>query len=75
MPLSFSLDTVGPLEPARCANNALMLRVIGRRRRPPTRQASGEPGAGPMSRASTGRSSGLRVAVPANYFLDDADAG
>jgi aspartyl-tRNA(Asn)/glutamyl-tRNA(Gln) amidotransferase subunit A len=71
MPLSFSLDTVGPLTRS-VRDNALMLRVIaGADTSDPT--ASDEPV--PAYDQGLDRPLGrLRVAVPANYFLDDATA-
>jgi len=69
MPLSFSLDTVGPLTRS-VRDNALMMRVIAGAD-PADPAASAEPVPAyeqgldrPLER--------LRVAVPANYFLDDA---
>ena len=71
MPLSFSMDNVGPL--ARTARDcARLLRTIaGHDPRDPT--SSHEPVAD-YEAALTGDIRGLRVGVPKNFFVDDLDA-
>jgi aspartyl-tRNA(Asn)/glutamyl-tRNA(Gln) amidotransferase subunit A len=71
MPLSFSHDNVGPL--ARTARDcARVLGVIaGHDPKDPT--SAREP-VGDYEAAMTGDLRGLRIGVPTNYFLDDADA-
>ena len=71
MPLSFSHDNVGPL--ARTARDcARVLQVIaGYDPLDPTSSREPVP---PYEAAMTGDLRGLRIGVPTNYFLDDADA-
>ena len=71
MPLSFSCDNVGPLcRTARdCAR--IMTLIAGRDPRDPTCSQLSVPD---YEAALDGDLRGLRVGVPATYFLDDADA-
>jgi aspartyl-tRNA(Asn)/glutamyl-tRNA(Gln) amidotransferase subunit A len=71
MPLSFSHDNVGPL--ARSARDcARVLTVIaGHDPLDPTSAREPVPD---YEQAMTGDLRGLRIGVPTNYFLDDADA-
>ncbi len=70
MPLSFSLDNVGPI--ARTARDcARLLSVIaGHDPRDPTSSRERVP---PYEASMTGDLAGIRVGVPTNYFLDGAD--
>jgi aspartyl-tRNA(Asn)/glutamyl-tRNA(Gln) amidotransferase subunit A len=70
MPLSFSMDNVGPL--TRTARDAArVMRVIaGHDPRDPTSAPEAVPD---YEAALTGDISGLRVAVPEEWFFDDAD--
>jgi aspartyl-tRNA(Asn)/glutamyl-tRNA(Gln) amidotransferase subunit A len=70
MPLSFSLDNVGPI--ARTARDcARLLSVIaGHDPKDPTSSREHVP---PYEAAMTGDLAGIRIGVPTNYFLDGAD--
>jgi aspartyl-tRNA(Asn)/glutamyl-tRNA(Gln) amidotransferase subunit A len=71
MPLSFTLDTIGPLARS-VADAALILRTIaGRDPNDPT--TSSEPVPDYLAGLEAGVR-GLRIATPENYFYDPADA-
>lgn len=71
MPLSFSADNVGPL--ARSARDCarIMSIIAGQDPHDPTSSTEPVPD---YEAALTGDIRGLPIGVPANYFLDDADA-
>jgi len=71
MPLSHSLDTVGPLTRT-VKDNALMMQVIsGRDEKDPTTSHLPVPD---YMEGIDGGVKGLRVAVPENYFYDEIDS-
>jgi aspartyl-tRNA(Asn)/glutamyl-tRNA(Gln) amidotransferase subunit A len=68
MPLSYSLDTVGPLT-RRVEDSALLMEILaGADPRDPT--ASHEPVGAYVSAAKSGAVRGLKLAVPRRYFWD-----
>lgn len=68
MPLSYSLDTVGPMT-TRVEDNALLLELLaGADPRDPT--ASGRPVGRYVAAARSGAVRGLKLAVPRRYFWD-----
>lgn len=70
MPLSFSLDNVGPL--ARTARDcARILSVVAGH--DPLDPTSAREAVMPYEKAMNGELNGVRVGVPVNYFLDGAD--
>lgn len=71
MPLSFSLDNVGPL--ARTARDCARILSVIAGHDPLDPTSAREPVASYES-MMTGNLAGVRVGVPANYFLDGADA-
>jgi aspartyl-tRNA(Asn)/glutamyl-tRNA(Gln) amidotransferase subunit A len=70
MPLSFSADNVGPL--ARSARDCarIMSVIAGHDPRDPTSSSEPVPD---YEAALTGDIRGMKIGVPANYFLDDVD--
>jgi aspartyl-tRNA(Asn)/glutamyl-tRNA(Gln) amidotransferase subunit A len=71
MPLSQSLDTVGPL--ARTAEDCALLLSIMAGPDPEDPTASHEPVADYVA-AARGSLTGLKIGVPATYYVDDLDA-
>jgi aspartyl-tRNA(Asn)/glutamyl-tRNA(Gln) amidotransferase subunit A len=71
MPLSFSCDNVGPLCRTALDCARIMTLIAGRDPRDPTSSHLPVPD---YEAALDGDLRGLRVGVPTNYFLDDADA-
>jgi len=71
MPLSQSLDTVGPL--ARSAEDCALLLSLMAGRDPEDPTASSEP-VGDYVAAAKGSLKGLKVGVPTAYYVDDLDS-